>query len=41
MDRLSAHVVVTARTVNLKLLTAAVSIGALALIAALWLLQIG
>lgn len=38
MDRLSAHVVVTARAVNLRLLTAAVSMGALALIAALWLL---
>lgn len=39
MDRLSAHVVVTAKAVNLKLLTAAVSTGTLALIAAMWLLQ--
>ena len=39
MDRLSAHVVVTAKAINMKLLTAAVSIGTLALIVALWLLH--
>lgn len=36
MDRLSAHVVETAKTVNLKLLTIAVSLGAGALIVAIW-----
>ena len=39
MDRLSAHVVVTAKAVNVKLLTAAVSVGTLALIVALWFLH--
>ena len=38
MERLSSHVVVTAKTINLKLLSAVVSIGSLALIVALWLL---
>ena len=35
--RLSAHVVVTARAVNLRLVTLAVAAGALALVAAIWL----
>ena len=37
MKRLSAHVVVTAKPVNLRIFTAAVTIGAAALIAAIWL----
>jgi putative membrane protein len=40
MRRLSPHVVVTAQTMNLKLIASAVSLGALALAAAIWLLPI-
>ena len=39
MERLSAHVVVSARQVNLRFFAAAVSLGSLALIAAIWLLE--
>jgi putative membrane protein len=39
MDRLSAHVVVTAKPVNLRIFTAAVALGAAALIVAIWLLK--
>ena len=38
MDRLNAHVVVTARTMNLRLFAAAISIGSAALAVAIWLL---
>lgn len=38
-DRLDSHVVITARGLNLRLLTATVTLAALALIAAFWLLQ--
>lgn len=38
MDRLSPHVVATAKVVNLKLFAAATSISSAALIAAIWLL---
>ena len=38
MHRLSAHVVVTARPMNLRLFAAAVSLGSAALVAAIWLL---
>jgi putative membrane protein len=38
MARLSAHIVVTARPMNLRILAAAISLGAGALIAAIWLL---
>jgi putative membrane protein len=37
MKRLSAHVVESARSMNLRLFTASVSAGSIALIAALWL----
>ncbi|HWT12438.1 MAG TPA: DUF202 domain-containing protein [Allosphingosinicella sp.] len=40
-DRLSAHVVVSAQAMNLKLITAAMAAGTLALIAAIWLVRIG
>ena len=36
-DRLSAHVVVTAKAVNLKLFAGSISVGAAVLIAAIWL----
>ena len=36
MGRLSAHVVVTARSMNLRIFAAAVSVGSAALIAAMW-----
>ena len=39
MERLSVHVVVRAKTINLRLLAAAVSAGAAALIAAIWLVE--
>lgn len=39
MGRLSAHVVVTAKPVNLRIFTAAVALGAVALIAAIWLFK--
>ena len=38
LTRLSSHVVVTARIMNLKFFTAMVSLGAAALLAAIWLL---
>jgi putative membrane protein len=38
MARLRAHVVVTARPMNLRIFAAAISLGAAALIAAIWLL---
>jgi putative membrane protein len=41
MERLSAHVVESARRMNLRLFAAAVSLGSLALIAAIWLLELG
>jgi putative membrane protein len=37
MDRLGTHVVTTARPMNLRFLTAAVSLGSTALIVAIWL----
>ncbi len=37
MDRLSAHVVVQAKAVNLRMFAAAISLGAAAMIAAIWL----
>jgi putative membrane protein len=40
MRRLSPHVVVTARKMNLELMASAVSLGALALAVAIWLLPI-
>ena len=39
MERLSAHVVVTARTINLRIFAAAVALGSAALIAAIWLVR--
>ena len=39
MKRLSTHVVVTAKPINLRLLAAAISIGSAALIAAIWLIE--
>ena len=41
LDRLSAHQVTPPRTLNLSLITAATTVGALGLIAAIWLLRIG
>lgn len=40
MERLSAHVVIRARKVNLTLIASAISIGAVALAAAIWLLPV-
>lgn len=40
MRRLSAHVVVTAKPVNLRLFSLAISLSSLALIAAIWLLEL-
>jgi putative membrane protein len=40
MKRLSTHVVETARAMNLRLFTAIISLGAAALIAAIWLVEI-
>ena len=40
MERLNAHVVVTARRMNLRLLASGISIAATALAAAIWLLRI-
>ena len=40
MRRLSAHVVVTANPVNLRLFSLAISLSSLALIAAIWLLEL-
>jgi hypothetical protein len=37
MERLSAHVVVSARPVNMKLFAAAISVGSAALTLAIWL----
>ena len=39
MDRLSAHVVVTARAMNLRIFATAVTLGASGLIAAIWLVR--
>jgi len=39
MRRRSTHVVVTARTMNLRIFTAAISVGAAALIAASWIVD--
>ena len=36
MERLSAHVIVTARPMNMRLFAAAISLGSLALIVAIW-----
>jgi len=41
MNRLSAHVVRTARPMNLRLIAAVVTLGAAALIAAIWLAAFG
>jgi putative membrane protein len=41
IDRLHAHVVVTARRVNLRIIAVCISLGAAALVAAIWLLPIG
>ena len=40
MGRLSAHVVITAKPVNLRLFAAAISLASLALIAAIWLFEL-
>ena len=40
MQRLSAHVVVSAKQVNLRFFSTAISLGSLALIAAIWLLEL-
>ena len=40
MKRLSSHVVLSARTMNLRLFTAVIALGAAALIAAIWLVDI-
>ena len=40
IDRLSTHVVVTARVMNLRLFAALVTLGASALIAAIWTVEI-
>jgi putative membrane protein len=40
MERLSAHVIVSAKPVNLRFFAAAISLGSLALIAAIWLLEL-
>lgn len=40
MRRLSAHVVVTARSMNLRIFATAVTLGAAGLIAAIWLVRI-
>ena len=40
MRRLSAHVVVSAKQVNLRFFAAAISLSSLALIAAIWLLEL-
>ena len=41
MERLDAHVVVGARRMNLRLITMAMAAGAVALIAAIWVVRIG
>lgn len=40
LDRLSSHEVITAKVMNLRLFAALVCLGALALIAAIWLVRI-
>jgi putative membrane protein len=40
LKRLDAHLVVTARVMNLRLFAGLVSLGALALVAAIWLLEV-
>ena len=40
VERLSAHVVVTAKPINLKLFALAIEIGSTALIAAIWLITV-
>ena len=39
MDRLSTHVVVTAKATNLRFFTAAIALGASALLVAIWMLE--
>ena len=41
MERLSAHVVRTARPMNLRAFTAVIALGAASLIAAIWLVELG
>ncbi len=41
MERLSAHVIISARSMNLRIFAAAISIGSAVLIAAIWLVQLG
>ena len=41
MQRLSPHVVVSAQPVNLRLFAIVISLGAAALIAAIWLIKVG
>lgn len=41
MSRLHPHTIETARPINLRLFTAVISLGAAALVAAIWLLEIG
>lgn len=41
MKRLSTHIVSTARPVNLRIIAAIIAVGAAALIAAIWLIDIG
>lgn len=41
MRRLSAHVVLTARPMNLRIFAAVIVLGAAALIAAIWMVEIG
>lgn len=41
LQRLSAHVVITARRMNLRLFTALICLGAAALFAAIWTVRIG
>ena len=41
MRRLSAHVVLTAKPMNLRIFAAVIVLGAAALIAAIWMVEIG
>ena len=41
MRRLSAHVVLTARPMNLRIFAAVIVLGAAALIVAIWMVEIG
>ena len=40
-ERLNAHVVMTAKGINLRLFAAAISLGATALILAIWFIEVG